>query len=146
MSYSTSHSADVPQMAAPEVARDFDLTRKLIAIYGVVGGILLGALVVIVVAGGGPSTFMWVRASVLLALTPFLSRLAVQAEHGRASSWERLRLLATVLPVAVIVVDLVPGVCPTWYAATQAVSALALVPIAFLMRRPEVRAALAGQS
>ena len=146
MSDSTNSSAEVPEAADPRVARNFDLAKKLIVIYGVAGAILLGTLVVIVVAGGDSSTFMWVRASILLALTPLLSRLAMRAEQGRTSSLERLRLLATVVPVAIIGVDLIPGVCPTWYAAMQAVSALALVPIAFLMRRPEIRAAFRAHS
>jgi hypothetical protein len=59
---------------------------------------------------------------------------------------QRLRLLTTVLPVAIVGVDLIPGVCPTWYAALQAVSALALVPIAFLTRLPEIRAAFPDES
>jgi hypothetical protein len=146
MSDSTNRSTEPAEAVDPRVARAFDLTKKLIVIYGVAAAILLGTLIVVAVAGGEPSTFMWVRASILLALTPLLARLAAHAEQGRASSLERLRLLTTVLPVAIIVVDLIPGVCPTWYAAMQAVAALALVPVAFLTRRPEIRAASADES
>lgn len=146
MSDSTNRSTEPAEAVDPRVARAFDLTKKLIVIYGVAAAILLGTLVVIVIAGGDPTTFMWVRASILLALTPLFSRLATHAQQGRRSSLERLRVLTTVVPVAIIAVDLIPGVCPTWYAAMQAVSALALVPIAFLTRRPEVRAAVADRS
>ena len=146
MSDSTNHSAAISESADPRVARNFDLTKKLIVIYGVAGAFLLGTLVVIAVAGGEPTSFMWVRASILLALAPVLSRFAVRAEQGRAPSLERLKVVTTVVPVAIIAVDLIPGVCPTWYAAMQAVSALALVPIAFLMRRPEIRDAFAERS
>jgi hypothetical protein len=146
MSDSTNHSDEFPGTPDPRVARSFDLAKKLIVIYGVAAALLLGTLVVIVVAGGQPTTFMWVRASILLALTPLLSRFAVRAEQGRTSSLQRLRVLTTVLPVAIIAVDLIPGLCPTWYAAMQAVSALALVPIPFLMRRAEIRATFADQS
>lgn len=146
MSNSTNISAEVAGAADARVARDFDLAKKLIVIYGVAGAVLLGTLVVIVVAGGEPSVFMWVRATILLAVTPLLSMFAVRAEQGRTSSLQRLRLLTTVLPVAIIGVDLIPGVCPTWYAAMQAVSALALASIAFLTRRPEMRAAFPDQS
>jgi hypothetical protein len=146
MSDSTNRSTEPAETVDARVARAFDLTKKLIVIYGVAAAILLGTLVVIVIAGGDPTTFMWVRASILLALTPLFSRLATHAGRGRRSSLERLRVLTTVVPVAIIAVDLIPGVCPTWYAAMQAVSALALVPIAFLTRRPEVRAAAANRS
>jgi hypothetical protein len=146
MSDSTHRSADPAEAADPRVARGFDLITKLIVIFAVAAAILLGTLVVVAIAGGTPTTFMWVRASILLALTPLLARLAAHAEQGRTSSLERLRVLASVVPVAIIAVDLIPGVCPTWYAAMQAVSALALVPIAFLTRRPEIRAACADRS
>lgn len=142
----TNTYAEAPGAADARVARDFDLAKKLIVIYGVAGAILLGTLVVLVVAGGEPSVFMWVRAAILLAVAPLLSMLAFRAEQGRTSSLQRLRLLTTVLPVAIVGVDLIPGVCPTWYAALQAVSALALVPIAFLTRLPEIRAAFPDES
>lgn len=142
----THTSAEAPGAADARVARYFDLAKKLIVIYGVAGAILLGTLVVLVVAGGEPSVFMWVRAAILLAVAPLLSMLAFRAEQGRTSSLQRLRLLTTVLPVAIVGVDLIPGVCPTWYAALQAVSALALVPIAFLTRLPEIRAAFPDES
>ena len=146
MSNSTNISTELAGAADASVARDFDLAKKLIVIYGVAGAILIGTLVVIVVAGSEPSVFMWVRATILLAMMPFLSMFAVRAEQGRTSSLQRLRLLTTVLPVVIIGVDLIPGVCPTWYAAMQAVSALALAPIGFLTRRPEIRDAFPDQS
>jgi hypothetical protein len=139
-------SAEVPEVADPRVARYFDLAKKLIVIYGVAGAILFGTLVVSVVAGGATSGFMWVRAAILLGMTPLLYLFAVRAEQGRTSSLQRLRLLTTVLPVAIIGVDLIPGVCPSWYAAIQALSALALVPIAFLTRRREIGAAFPDQA
>jgi len=146
MSSSTNISTEIAGAADASVARDFDLATKLIVIYGVAGAILIGALMVIVVAGGEPSVLMWVRSTILLAMMPFLSMFAVRAEQGRTSSLQRLRLLTTVLPVVIIGVDLIPGVCPTWYAAMQAVSALALAPIGFLTRRPEIRDAFPDQS
>jgi len=146
MSSSTNISTEIAGAADASVARDFDLATKLIVIYGVAGAILIGTLMVIVVAGGEPSVLMWVRSTILLAMMPFLSMFAVRAEQGRTSSLQRLRLLTTVLPVVIIGVDLIPGVCPTWYAAMQAVSALALAPIGFLTRRPEIRDAFPDQS
>ena len=146
MSNSTNISTELAGAADASVARDFDLAKKLIVIYGVAGAILIGTLMVIVVAGGEPSVLMWVRSTILLAMMPFLSMFAVRAEQGRTSSLQRLRLLTTVLPVVIIGVDLIPGVCPTWYAAMQAVSALALAPIGFLTRRPAIRDAFPDQS
>ena len=140
------HTSDqVPAVPDARVARTFELAKKLIVIYGVAGAILLGTLVVIAVAGGETTTFMWVRATILPALTPFLFRFAARAAQGRASFVPRLRSLTTVLPLAIIGVDLIPGVCPTWSAAMQSVTALALVPIAVLTRRHDIRSAFPNQ-
>lgn len=80
-------------------------------------------LVVVIVSwatDGSTSTFMWVRALILLAATPLLLVLIRKARRGSQAALERVRLVSTVLPVAIVLVDLIPGVCPAWYAAMQA--------------------------
>ncbi|MCX4852241.1 hypothetical protein [Streptomyces canus] len=85
---------------------------------------------------------MWIRAAVLLAIAPVLSRLTARAAEGSRSSFDRVRTLAAVPPVAIIGVDLNPGLCPTWYAGMQAVGALALIGVAFITRGSAPRNAL----
>jgi hypothetical protein len=76
-----------------------------------------------------------VRSGLLLLITPVLYRLVVGASQGRRRSFERLSAAALVLPVAIVVVDLIPGVCPVWYAAMQGASAVPLVGVAVMVRR-----------
>jgi hypothetical protein len=52
-----------------------------------------------------------------------------------------LRVVTAVLPIAIVVVDLIPGVCPGWYAAMQAASAVPLVAVAVIARRRAPRTA-----
>lgn len=136
----------VPTAADPRLQRAFDLAKKCIVIFGITSAIVFGTLVVVASAHGESSTFMWVRATIMLAVTPLLFAFAVRAERGAGSSFRRLRFLSTVLPVAIVVVDLIPGVCSVWYAWMQAVSAVTLLPIAFLTRRREFRAGISRQS
>ncbi len=136
------HAAQTPD---PHVTRIFHLAKKCIVIFGVAGAILLATLVVVVIAHGTPSVFMWVRATILLAMAPLLRLFAERARRGGRSEFQRLRLLSTVLPIAIVVVDLIPGVCPIWYAVMQSVSALALAPIALLMRRQEIHRAFSDE-
>ncbi|MFJ6379956.1 hypothetical protein ACIQI7_08125 [Kitasatospora sp. NPDC092039] len=42
----------------------------------------------------------------------------------------------SVVPVAVIAVDVVPGLCPPWYAVHQGLSALALAAVAVPVPAP----------
>lgn len=49
--------------------------------------------------------------------------------------------VAVVMPIAIVGVDLIPGVCPLWYAVAQTVCMLPVVRIAFLTRSSALRAA-----
>jgi len=121
----------------------FDTVKKCVVVYGVIGAIIVETLGVVSWSGGDVSTFMWVRAAILLAITPVFSWLTVRASRGMRKSFERLRLVSIILPVAIVVVDLIPGLCPAWYAGMQAVSALALAAVAVLLRRRVLNGAFA---
>ncbi|WP_201776262.1 hypothetical protein [Streptacidiphilus melanogenes] len=126
---------------SPEPAA-FDTVKKCVALFGAVGAVVLATVAVMAATGHPATSFMWIRAAVLLAASPLLHRLADRASQGSASAFERLRTVATVLPVAVVGVDLIPGLCPAWYTVLQGLSALALAAVAVLTRRPALRTAL----
>jgi len=123
------------EKARQEHPEPFRTAFACIWMFLVCNAIVLGTLVAITVLGGAPSVFMWVRAVILLAVSPVLMRTARRAGAGAETMARRLRVVSTVLPVAVVAVDLVPGVAPIWYAAMQGVAALALVPVAVMSWR-----------
>ncbi|MEV0846882.1 hypothetical protein AB0J21_13580 [Streptomyces sp. NPDC049954] len=125
--------------------RAFDAVRTCAGLYGVLCALVLVTLAVLVCGGHPVSLFMWVRGAVLLALAPVIRRPAARAAQGVRRGYERVRTLTAVMPVAIVGVDLIPGVCPAWYAATQAVCALPLVVAAFLVRGRGPRAAFPGR-
>lgn len=124
-----------------EVQELFETAKKCIVIFGVASAVLLSILVANAVTQSAVSTFMWVRAGIMLALSPVLHSLAVRASRGSRVSLDRLKTVTTILPVAIVVVDLIPGVCPVWYAAMQGCSALPLIAVAVITRRRALRAA-----
>ncbi len=124
----------------------FETLKKSVKLYGAVCAITLGTVAVVTVSSQSLNTFMWVRAVLLLAIAPVLYRMTVRAEQGSRRSFERLRTLTVILPIAIIAVDLIPGVCPTWYAALQGISAVALAGAAFLMRGPVLSGAFPKSS
>ena len=89
------------------------------------------------------TSFMVVRGAILLALTPLLLRYVSQAQDGSHRAFDRVRTLATIMPIALIGVDLVPGLCPAWYAVLQGLSALALVAVAVITRGAALRTVFA---
>ncbi|CAM5474299.1 hypothetical protein GCM10010329_30650 [Streptomyces spiroverticillatus] len=111
--------------------------KTCVRIYGALSTAALVAVVVVAATGQAPvNTFMWVRAVLLPVVAVPLHLLAVAAKRGSRRALDRLRTLTVIMPIAVVGVDLVPGVCPWWYAAAQAVCMLPVVRMALLVRGP----------
>jgi hypothetical protein len=101
----------------------------------VVSSIALAAVAAVAVHGYPVTTFMWVRGALLPIVALVLYRLARAAGAGSERAGQRLRTATVVLPIAIIGVDLVPGVCPLWYAALQTVCMVPVVLAAVTLRR-----------
>jgi|1186.fasta_scaffold39510_2 hypothetical protein len=123
----------------------FGTVRKCVTLYGMICAIILGTVTVAAFTHHSVSSFMWIRGVILLAIAPLLYRMAVQAAQGVRRSYERLETVTAILPIAVIVVDLIPGVCPTWYAAMQAICVLPLIAVAIMTRNRRLRSVFPHQ-
>ncbi|MEU5993146.1 hypothetical protein ABZ806_29610 [Spirillospora sp. NPDC047418] len=113
----------------------FATVKRAIKVYAALSA---AALVVVIVAsstGHTVNTFMWVRAVVLPVVAVPIYWTAVLASRGSQRAFERLRAVAIVLPVAIIGVDLIPGICPPWYTAMQVVCVLPVLRTALTLRR-----------
>ncbi|MEU6238170.1 hypothetical protein [Kitasatospora sp. NPDC047058] len=112
----------------------FDTVKKCITLFGAVGAIVLGTVAVMAFTGHEASPFMWIRGAILFLVTFLLHRFTVRASQGSYKAFDRLRTLSTIMPIAIIGVDLIPGLCPAWYAVIQGLSALALIGVAVITR------------
>ncbi|MER6304347.1 hypothetical protein ABT247_33075 [Kitasatospora sp. NPDC001539] len=119
----------------------FTTVKKCLVLFGVIGVVVLGTVAATAFAGQQTTPFMWIRAVIFPALAPLFLRMTARAEAGSYEAFGRLRTISTVMPIAVIGVDLIPGICPPWYAALQGLSALAVLPVAFLTRSGALKAA-----
>jgi uncharacterized membrane protein YesL len=113
---------------APQTQEAFDTVKKCITLYALISTITLGTVAALTLTHHQASLFEWIRATILLAISPLLYRLATHP------GLNRLQTLTTIMPIAIIGVDLIPGVCPAWYATMQAISALPLIAVAVLTR------------
>ncbi|YCK35414.1 hypothetical protein ACNF49_15410 [Actinomadura sp. ATCC 39365] len=77
-------------------------------------------------------------------MAPLIHRMTGRAAEGSYKAFDRVRTLSTVVPIAIIGVDLIPGLCPAWYAVLQGLSALALAGVAVITRGAALRAAFPG--
>ncbi|MCC9312371.1 hypothetical protein LN042_35860 [Kitasatospora sp. RB6PN24] len=119
----------------------FGTLRKCVTLFGAVSGIVFGTVAVMAFAGHGVTSFMCIRGAVLLAIAPLIQRMITRAATGSYQAFDRVRTLSAVMPIAIIGVDLVPGLCPAWYAVLQGLSAVALVGAAFITRGAALSAA-----
>ncbi|NUR87098.1 MAG: hypothetical protein HOY71_23700 [Nonomuraea sp.] len=118
----------------------FSTVKKCVTLFGAIGVIVLAVVAVMAVIGQEASAFMWIRGVILVAVAPLVHRMAVRAAAGSHKDFDRVRTLSAVLPIAIVAVDLIPGLCPAWYAVLQGLSALALAGVAFVTRGPAFRA------
>ncbi|MEV5198646.1 hypothetical protein [Streptomyces sp. NPDC053720] len=126
---------------APRTREALDKAKNGFTLYGALGAVALLAVVVVASSGHPVNTFMWVRAALLPLIAVLLHRMTVSASRGSQRAFERVGSVAVVMPIVIIGVDLIPGVCPPWYAAVQTVCMLPVVRIAFLTRSSALRAA-----
>ncbi|MEV4296741.1 hypothetical protein [Microbispora rosea] len=119
----------------------FDLAKKWVTLSGMICGITLATVAVLSIVDQPGTTFMWARAVILLALAPVLHRMIVRASQGSRRSFERMRTISVTMPIAIIGVDLIPGICPAWYAVMQAISVLPLIAVALILNGSGPRAA-----
>ncbi|MBO1415272.1 hypothetical protein J0670_11730 [Streptomyces sp. FH025] len=129
------------QLGSSRVQDAFGNVTKCITLFGAIGAIVLGTVAVMAFTGHEASPFMWIRGSILFLATFLLHRFAARAAQGEYKAFDRLRTVATILPIAIIAVDLIPGLCPAWYAVVQGLSALALIGVAVITRGSALSAA-----
>ncbi|MEU9043176.1 MULTISPECIES: hypothetical protein [unclassified Kitasatospora] len=122
-------------MATTTTQDGFTTVKTCITLFGVVSAIVLGTVAVMAFTGHETTPFMWIRGAVLLGAAPLIHRLVSRAAAGSAKAFDRVRTLVTITPIAIVGVDLIPGLCPAWYAVLQGLSALALVSAAVLAAR-----------
>ncbi|MEU9563208.1 hypothetical protein AB0D16_14340 [Streptomyces sp. NPDC048161] len=126
---------------APDALRAFGMTMTSIKVYGALCVIALLAVAAVSSSGHTVNMFMWVRAVLLPVIAVLIHRMATAASRGSRRAFERVGTLAVIMPIAIIGVDLIPGVCPPWYAAMQTACMVPLVRVAFITRGSALRAA-----
>lgn len=126
----------------PHVRRAFGTVKKFVVAYGVLSVLVLIVVVILAATGREVTSFMWGRAGGVFASAVLTYWLTVLASRGKRWAYVRVRVIAVLVPIAIIAIDSIPGALPPWFVALQIAGALALVPVAFIVNRPELRAAV----
>ncbi|MER6144283.1 hypothetical protein ABT174_30290 [Streptomyces sparsogenes] len=134
-------TAAADHITRPDTRRAFGTVKKLVMAYGAFSVAVLAVVVVRSVMGREVTSFMWGRACGMFASAVVTYWLTVVASRGARWAYIRVRVIAVVVPIAVVAIDSIPGALPLWFVVLQIAGALALAPTAFIVNRPELRAA-----
>jgi hypothetical protein len=125
----TTMHTDTTNQTAPLALGQVETSFKA---YTVLSTIALTAVAAMAISGHQINTFMWVRGALLPVAAVLLYRMTVA---GSRRGLDRVRTLTRIMPIAIVGVDLIPGICPLWYAALQAVCMVPVVVAAVIMHR-----------
>ncbi|MEU5535445.1 hypothetical protein [Streptomyces sp. NPDC020362] len=133
-------TVNATQLTDPRVQGAFETVKSSIKLYGALTAAAIVVIAVVAMTGHSVTTFMWVRSVVLLAVAVVIHRMAVTASQGNRKAFDRVETLSAIMPIAIIGVDLIPGVCPLWFAVLQGVCALPVIRAAVVTRGSTLRA------
>ncbi|GES28569.1 hypothetical protein AB0G60_20800 [Streptomyces angustmyceticus] len=134
-------TAEPARLGDPGTQRAFGRAKFLVAAYGALSSAVLAAVAVRALTGHPVTSFLWGRSAGVLASAAVTYWLTVLAARGARWAFLRVRLVSVVMPVAIVGVDLIPGVCPAWFVLAQATCALAVGAAACVVHGPLLRAA-----
>jgi hypothetical protein len=141
METNTRTTTEAAPLDDPRVRGAFGTAKNSIKIYGAISTVALLTVIAVSSSGHMVNTFMWVRAVLLPAVAVLIYRMTVSSSRGSRRAFDRVSALALIMPIAIIGVDLIPNVCPPWYAAIQAVCMLPIIRVAAITRGSALRSA-----
>ncbi|MFG3114646.1 hypothetical protein ACGF4C_09635 [Streptomyces sp. NPDC048197] len=139
-------SAVAGHLHPPRTRRDFGTLKKLVAAYGALSSAVLITVAVLAMTGHPVTSFLWGRSGGVLASAAVIYWMTVLAARGTRWAYLRVRILSVLMPIVIVGVDLIPGICPPWFALIQAAAALPLAAAAFVSNGPRLRAAFPKSS
>ncbi|MEE4419308.1 hypothetical protein [Streptomyces bugieae] len=134
-------TAATAHLHPPRTRRAFGTAKKLVAAYGALSAAVLITVAVLALTGHQVTSFMWGRSGGVLASAAVIYWMTVLAARGTRWAYLRVRILSVLMPIVIVGIDMIPGVCPLWFALIQAVSAVPLAAAAFLSNGSQLRAA-----
>ncbi|MGW2866238.1 hypothetical protein [Streptomyces sp. NPDC001205] len=137
-------TAEAALLNTPRTHGAFDAAKRSIKVHGALSATALFAVIAVSVSASTVNTFMWVRAVLLPVVALLIYRMTGSASRGSRRAFERVRALTVIMPITIIGVDLIPGVCPPWYIVMQGVCMLPVIRVAFMTRGSALRAAFPG--
>jgi hypothetical protein len=114
----------------------FKSIKVLVAGYFGIGLLGLGATVLLRDHPELVNSAVWVRGSVVVATSALMYRFADMAARGSRPALWRLRVASIIVPLAILLLIVLPDPFPFWMKVQQAMCAIVVAGVAVLVNRP----------
>jgi hypothetical protein len=137
--------------AASPAALDATHGRRFSRVKGLVGTYLgLSAATIVAVVLLRDNTAMvnsavWIRSTIVLASALLTLSFVVRAARGSRRAFLRLRIVSTVMVIAIATIIALPGTFPTWLKIEQGCCGLLLLGVVALVNGRALRSAFAAE-
>lgn len=121
---------------APQTFRRIKL---LIGCYLGISVITLAVIVLLRNHAADVNSVVWTRGVIVVASALLTLSFATHAARGARRSFLRLRIISIVMPLAIVVIIVLPGTFPLWMKLEQAVCGVLLVTVAVLVNGGHLR-------
>lgn len=122
---------------------EFRIIRLLVGCHLAVSVVTPGIIVALRDHSTEVNSAVWTRGVIVVAGALLTFGFAARAGRGHRRSYLRLRIVAVVVPVAIVAISVAPGMFPVWMKIDQAICGAFLVGVAVLANRGSVRSLFA---
>jgi hypothetical protein len=131
----------LPSSQQAEIRTDkaFQAIKELVAGYLAVSVLTLAAIIDMRDHPHDVNSAVWARGVIVVASASLTLLFTIHAARGSRRSYLRLRIISTVMPVAIAVIIAWPGMFPVWMKVEQGVCGLLLIAIAVMANGKHLR-------
>lgn len=119
------------------------LVRALLVGYLAVSVLTLAVVVLLRDDASVVNPAVWIRGTIVAASSVLTLAFAAATARGSRGAYRRLRVITTVMPVAIVVIIALPGTFPLWMKVEQAVCGVLLLGVVAIVNGRNMRAAFA---
>lgn len=141
-SASVQHAADTDN---PETRAAFGRVKLLVGLYATISALAVVAIVLLRHHAADVNSAVWTHGVIVLASALLTLSVTSRAARGARRAFLRLRIISTVLVVAIAVILALPGSFPLWMKAEQGVCGLLMLGVVVLVNGRQLRSSFAGR-
>ena len=115
--------------ATPVPVPEFRPVTRLLGLYLTISLLSLGATALLANHHTKADTQTWVHAVIVAASAALTFIIGLRAARGHRGAYRRVRIISTVMLIAIVIIDALPGDFPLWMKLEQGACAILLLAV-----------------